>query len=179
MDCEPWRMIDVSQHLGLVRRVVLQLGVRQPIQDSDEYSDGLYALVIAAKHYDSAKGKFSSYATRAIINQIVRGRNERSGRGTGSPRQHPIVFEQMEFPQDVLGTDDVTGNLVRREAIALVRRILQRKCMDTYRDLIRRAFWDGQGAKEIAVDLQTTHQTVYNRINRAYKLLAPLLDRVR
>ncbi len=66
--------IKPEEHLGLVCKVVSKYVPRGiPVEDTEEYADGVVALLGAAKSYDPEKHtEFSTYAYIAIKNALIR-----------------------------------------------------------------------------------------------------------
>lgn len=67
--------INPEEHLGLVCMVVSKYAPKGvPIEDTEEYADGVLALLTAAERYDYEKYKteFSTYAVRLIRNALIK-----------------------------------------------------------------------------------------------------------
>ena len=61
--------MDITQHVGLVRSIVTRLGVARSNRD-DAFQEGCLALITAAPHFDPAKGAWSTFATRCVVNAV-------------------------------------------------------------------------------------------------------------
>lgn len=101
MDSEPINLMDYKD---LVYHLCYKFGVRNLVEDSEEYAEVWVALAKAAKVFDSSKGiKFVTYAyilgKRAIISyRAFRLTAKRGGRGE-SGKETPIATLPLgEFP---------------------------------------------------------------------------------
>jgi len=78
-------MIRVEDHMGLVGFMTKKFVTSQTIRktslyDTEEYSDGCFGLVNAAKYYREDRAAFSTYACYCIRNAIVNGLRKRKKR---------------------------------------------------------------------------------------------------
>lgn len=66
-------MIDPTEHLRLVKDCVKKFVFDSDIEDTDEYADGVLALLLACQEYsfEKHKTKFSTFAVNCIKNAIV------------------------------------------------------------------------------------------------------------
>ena len=67
--------IKPEEHLGLVGKVVARyIKDRIPLEDSEEWSDGVVGLLRAAERFKPELGfKFSTYAVKLITNEVKSG----------------------------------------------------------------------------------------------------------
>lgn len=72
--------IDPTEHLGLVCSVVAKFADRKtPLQDTEEYSDGILGLLSACEKFEKDKNvEFSTYAHGCILNAVLQGWRSRN-----------------------------------------------------------------------------------------------------
>ncbi len=64
--------IKPEEHLGLVRMVVLKYVPRGiPLEDTEEYGEGVLALLHAAENYDPEMGEFTTVAVKYIKMALI------------------------------------------------------------------------------------------------------------
>lgn len=87
--------IDPAEHIGLAHRAIRCMGIPKGHRDYDDMlQDGLVGIVRAAKTYDHARGKWSTYAVTAARNEINRVRGpEYRRRIRGTAR---VVFRDID-----------------------------------------------------------------------------------
>jgi DNA-directed RNA polymerase sigma subunit (sigma70/sigma32) len=67
-------VVDASEHLGLVRQIAAKYCPRgTPIEDTDEYADGILGLLRACEKYDPEQELFSTFAWKSIQTAIIQG----------------------------------------------------------------------------------------------------------
>jgi RNA polymerase sigma factor (sigma-70 family) len=77
--------INPVEHLGLVRSVAAKYAPKgTPVEDTEEYADGVLGLLRACEAYDATQGLFSTVAWKAIQTAIIqgwrkKGRQKRTG----------------------------------------------------------------------------------------------------
>ena len=100
--------INPEEHLGLVYMVVSKYAPKGiSIEDTEEYSEGVLALIIAASKYDYEKHKneFSTFAVRCIQTALIqRWRKQRCQKrdGTlvpldGQAVEAPVKYDHYDF----------------------------------------------------------------------------------
>lgn len=67
-------IVDVGKHLPLIHRVIGQIGLRGDLAD-EAYSEGLVAIVEAAKTYDPSKGPVAHWLANNVKWRILDVRN--------------------------------------------------------------------------------------------------------
>jgi RNA polymerase sigma factor (sigma-70 family) len=71
----PKRQIDPADHIGLARKAAKLASVRDkvPVDETEEFSVSMMAIMAAAKRYDSSMNvRFATYAYRWILGAIMR-----------------------------------------------------------------------------------------------------------
>jgi RNA polymerase sigma factor (sigma-70 family) len=63
--------VKIEDYMGLLYSCVLKFVKKGPVEDSELYSVGCLALLDAAKTFDSSKSKFSTWATRIIMQRLI------------------------------------------------------------------------------------------------------------
>ena len=82
---------DPIKWIPLVCKIACKYSNLRPIQDSEEYSDGIVALLRAVKNYDPYRGyKFITYAWYAIRREILRGVISRN-------RKDQVLYDRESF----------------------------------------------------------------------------------
>lgn len=151
-------MIDASEHLGLVGMIVGKR-VRPDHPDADEYRGvATLALVRAARDYDPAKGRFSTYACRAIINAVncewnYRHRKRRDARRTVGLTDGVARWCGVRDKPGRMELDDERRDTMDRAATCLAA--LDERGADV---LMRRA--SGMTLREIGADLGLSRERV-------------------
>lgn len=75
-------MLEVTEdHLRIVKNVVWKLTKVRPIQDSEEYADGLMGLVELTQQFDPTKGSIYGWLSYKLRFYIIDRMRERNGRG--------------------------------------------------------------------------------------------------
>lgn len=63
--------VRAEDHLGLVLRVLNRFRPGESVEDSDLYAAGCLALVEAARTFDPSKSRFSTWASRIVLQRVV------------------------------------------------------------------------------------------------------------
>lgn len=173
-------VINPSDHLGLVRHVVGKFirNRKTPIEDTEEYSDGLYGLMRATRSYRSDHGtKFSTYAYYCIQNWIIRGYHDRRREQERRLR----IYEEYSVDDEF---DNVAQFEAEEEVATLVNLALDNYPIREERDRINRQvaidyYLKGMKLQDIADSLLggVTRERVRQRRNEALiKMRDWLLD---
>ena len=154
--------INPVDHLGLVRYLVLRVGIgSRLVDDSEEFADGCVGLIAACKHFDPARGaQFATYASKAIFNRILSGRKRRS-RSKKLPLcdltedNSPAVRDRGP---DRIDMNDLLDGLPRRDQV-----------------LLRRLYWENRTQEELAATSGLSRQAITLRHKNALQRLRELL----
>src|SRR5829696_6392755 len=97
------RQDELMRFDPLVRSCVRKFAPREPIHLSDEYADGWFGLLLAAKRCDATEPFFVPMAIKCIRGSVLRGLNFRRNRTRAAEK----VFSTISFSQ--MGNDDGDG----------------------------------------------------------------------
>lgn len=125
----------VDDHLFLVKSIVAKFIKKQRIEDSDFYSHACIALMNAHSTYDSAKGAFSTWATkiikRSLIDQYRKQKKEKNLKVLGDESSDLIDNSQMSMPVDILSIllkeDKNESKIEKQNKEILVEHFLNKK----------------------------------------------------
>lgn len=159
-------MIDVTQHLGLARKAASRYARAQgvPIEDTEEYSEAVVALIRAAEQFDGSRGiTFSTYATHKIRGYLGHLMAQKKGR---QPTDGLVVFP--------IGTDDwvelAGDNSVESSVNCLdeksIVRFAVRKLPSRQRKVVE-LWMQGMTLKQVAKQLQESVRHVEDVFNIA------------
>ena len=71
-------MEDPADHLRLVAKITRRYTVAKPLQDTEEYADGLLGCWLACLSHEPERGAFSTHAWNCIRREIIKGRQGRN-----------------------------------------------------------------------------------------------------
>lgn len=85
-------MLEVTEdHLRIIKNIVWKLTNVRPVQDSEEYADGLMGLVELSSQFDPSKGNIYGWLNFKLRFYIIDRMRERNGRKP----QHRLEFQQL------------------------------------------------------------------------------------
>jgi RNA polymerase sigma-32 factor len=125
--------IRPTEHLGLVRKWAVKYAARHPIEDSEQYADGLVGLLRAAELFDPSYGcKFSTYASYHIRQAITkrydyeRKRAERTGIKPASVSQISQIGDEDDTDIEFTGKENTFDTVCERDLDAHRKRLVAR-----------------------------------------------------
>ncbi len=157
--------IDPRDHERLVITVALRHGADSAtVRDSEQYSAGMLALVVACQRFDATRGiQPSTYLWRCVEGQI---RSALTKRRAGQPAYFAALPEDLPEPPG----RDVLADANEKRCLALLARLDART-----RQLVRETVMEGRTLAEVAeesgVCKQRIHQLVKAGVERL-RLLA-------
>lgn len=103
VEAQPY-VVDPTEHLGLVCKIANEhRGFdqrNQPIEDLEQYGDGLEGLLLACQRFDPDSGtKFSSYASKCIRGAILNNIRDR--------KKYSIQAQKLEFLDGVADSETI------------------------------------------------------------------------
>ena len=154
--------INPVDHLGLVRYLVMRVGIGpRLVDDSEEFADGCVGLIAACKHFDPARGaQFATYAAKVIFNNILSGRRKRS--------------RSKKLPLCELTEDNSPAVMDRGpDRIDMKNLVDGLPWMD--RVLLRRLYWENRTQQEVADKYGVCRQAITLRHKNALHRLRDLM----
>lgn len=154
--------IRAEDHIGLVRMVALLYwkGRRgEVLEDSDIYSDGMMGLAKAVNAFRPDCGAvFSTYAVWVIDNTIKNGLRDKN-RKMRSGEVQPLSQDPCWQDETIIPVDDLLRELLRYNGPS-----------DEHSrnlSLVKAYYLEGTPIKALASQYGVSHQSIYNRINKA------------
>lgn len=152
----PKQQAMVTDNLGLIHFTINQY-YRHLADDPDSYQDGVLGLIRAARDFNPAKARFSTYAVIWIRREVGRGRDTRMGlnyrhaRYAGHDYQPPLSLDQLITVDDGDSTTladylpaagpQPHDEIEDRALVAVTTRVLVHHARDEIdRDVISRLF---------------------------------------
>lgn len=188
----PAQRVLVENNLPLVSFILSQLPAdyRDMVGEWDDLVQiGSMGLMEAASRYNPSKGKFSTYASRAIISRIHRAHYlnnmhkrvaNRSPLRLDAPMTKALVDADYTISSwvDVLPSDrDETEDAIVRLTVDELRQLaIKYDLLDTFNVMYRIAC--GETRKEIAQEYPYSHQRLAQRTERGRQRLVMLYNRV-
>ena len=171
-------MEDPARHLGLVARITRRYTREKPVNDTEEFADGLLGCWLACLTHDPARGAFSTHAWNCIRREIIKGRQSRNLSGykhaatrrrRGNPPavlQFSVVFRPPPGPDSSDGANspesfirDHRDDRDAPDAAELLATLLEPL---TDRERFVLVEWHGKGRrlKDIGIDIGLSKQRV-------------------
>lgn len=150
--------VRAEDHLGLVRRVLNKFRPGEELDDSDLYAVGCLALVEATRTFDPSKSRFSTWASRIVLQRVV-DEMRRSGREGGVPLPD-------EFPSDSPG----------EMPVHLVKDILALRKSDSREEragkrLLRGRYLDEKTLSQLGREMGVSKEAARKRIESAISMI--------
>jgi len=161
-------VINPADHLGLVRTIAAKYTPRgTPIEDTDEYGEGVMGLLRAVEKYDPAQGPFSTVAWKSIQGAIIQSwRKKKRQKRTGVV----VSFEENN------NTDPIDSRLDLSNVDQVIASYFEPHPNDTENDLLAKKvlfehFINEKTWAEIGRDLQVTREWARQLGKQALELI--------
>ncbi len=159
-------MIDITQHLGLARKAASRYARVQgvPIEDTEEYSEAVVALIRAAEQFDGSRGiTFSTYATHKIRGYLGHLIAQRKGK---QPPEGAVVFPIGADDLSALAGDNLVESAVGCGDERSIVRVAVRRLPAKQREVVE-LWMQGMTLKQVAKQLQESVRYVEEVFNIA------------
>lgn len=150
--------VRAEDHLGLVRRVVNRFRPGEEFDDSDLYAAGCLALVEAARTFDPSRSKFSTWASRIVLQRVV-DEMRRSGKD-------PEASLPDDFPSEKgagMPVHLVEGILALRKSDSREERAGKR--------LLRGRYLEEKTLSQLGVEMGVSKEAARKRVDSAISMI--------